>query len=74
MSRTFTIVLEPSEDGGYVVSVPALPEVGAQGDTRDEALANAREAIELVIEYRRERGEPVPADVVPEVERITVAA
>lgn len=74
MSRTFTIILEPAEEGGFVVSVPALPEVGTQGDTRDEALANAREAIELVIEHRLARGEPVPADVTPVVERITVAA
>ena len=56
------------------MSVPALPEVGTQGDTRDEALANAREAIELVIEHRVSRGEPIPDDVVPEVECVTVAA
>lgn len=54
--------------------MPALPEVGTQGDTREEALANAREAIELVIEHRLARGEPVPADIAPEVERVTVAA
>jgi predicted RNase H-like HicB family nuclease len=40
--------------------VPALPEVGTQGDTRAEALANAREAIELVIEHRLARGESLP--------------
>jgi antitoxin HicB len=74
MSRTYTIILEPSNEGGFVVTVPALPEVGTQGDTREEALANAREAIELVIEHRLARGEPVPADITPEVERVTVAA
>jgi antitoxin HicB len=74
MNRTYTIILEPSEDGGFVVTVPALPEVGTQGDTREEAMANAREAIELVIEHRIARGEPVPADITPEVERVTVAA
>ncbi len=74
MSRTYTIILEPAEEGGYIVTVPALPEVGTQGDTRDEAIANAREAIELVIEHRLARGEPVPADIAPEVERVTVAA
>ena len=72
--RTFTIVLEPAEEGGFIVTVPALPEVGTQGDTYDEALANAREAIELVIEDRLSRGEPIPADVEPQLERITVAA
>ena len=74
MTRTYTIILEPADEGGFVVTVPALPEVGTQGETRDEALANAREAIELVIEHRLARGEAVPADVVPEVERVTVAA
>jgi len=74
MTHTYTIILEPSEDGGFVVTVPALPEVGTQGNTRDEALANAREAIELVIDHRRARGEPLPADITPQVERVTVAA
>jgi antitoxin HicB len=74
MHRTYTIILEPSEEGGFIVTVPALPEVGTQGDTRAEALANAREAIELVIEHRLARGEPVPADIAPEVERVTVGA
>jgi predicted RNase H-like HicB family nuclease len=73
MSRTYTIILEPAGEGGFIVTVPALPEVGTQGETREEALANAREAIELVIEHRVARGEPVPADIAPEVERVTVA-
>jgi len=73
-NRTYTIILEPAEEGGFIVTVPALPEVGTQGETRDEALANAREAIELVIEDRLSRGEPLPADIKPEVERVTVAA
>ena len=73
-AHTFTVVLEPAEEGGFVVTVPALPEVGSQGDTYDEAMANAREAIELVIEDRLSRGEPIPADVQPQLERITIAA
>ena len=44
------IVLEPSEDGGYTVYVPSLPGCISQGDTREEALANVREAIELYLE------------------------
>lgn len=71
---TFTIVLEPAEEGGFIVTMPALPELGTQGDTHDEAMANAREAIELVIEDRVSRGEPIPADVQPRLERITIAA
>jgi antitoxin HicB len=72
--HTFTVILEPAEEGGFVVTVPALPELGTQGDTFDEAMANAREAIELVIEDRLARGEPIPPDVQPKLERITIAA
>jgi antitoxin HicB len=74
MDRTYTIILEPCEEGGFLVTTPALPEVGTQGDTREDALANAREAIELVLEHRLARGEPVPPDITPQVERVTVAA
>jgi len=44
------IVLEPAEEGGYTVFVPALPGCISEGDTRDEALRNIREAIELYLE------------------------
>ena len=44
------VVLEPSEDGGYTVYAPTLPGCISEGDTREEALANIREAIELYLE------------------------
>ena len=44
------IVLEPSEEGGYTVYAPSLPGCISEGDTRDEALSNIREAIELYLE------------------------
>lgn len=44
------IVLEPSEDGGFTVYVPSLPGCISEGDTREEALTNIREAIELYLE------------------------
>jgi predicted RNase H-like HicB family nuclease len=44
------IILEPSEDGGFTAYVPTLPGCISEGDTRDEALANIREAIELYLE------------------------
>jgi len=47
----YKIVLEPDpEDGGYVVHCPALPGCYSQGDTRDQALDNIREAIEAHLE------------------------
>jgi predicted RNase H-like HicB family nuclease len=44
------VVLEPSEEGGYTVYVPALPGCISEGDTKDKALANIREAVELYLE------------------------
>jgi predicted RNase H-like HicB family nuclease len=44
------IVLEPSEEGGYTAIVPSLPGCISEGDTKEEALKNIREAIELYIE------------------------
>jgi antitoxin HicB len=73
-TRTYSIVLEPMEEGGFLVHVPALPEVVTGGDTEEEALAMAREAIELVLESRRERGEEIPVDVAkPQVREVTVS-
>jgi len=72
--RQFTINLHPQPEGGYTVLVPALPEVVTEGETREQALANAREAIELVIEQYRAEGWDIPDDVATEVDRLTVAA
>ncbi len=44
------IVFEPSEEGGYTVYVPSLPGCISEGDTKEEALSNIKEAIELYIE------------------------
>jgi len=73
-SYSFSIVLEPQEGGGFTVLVPALPEVVTEGDTESEALANAEEAIRAVLSYRHDRGMVIPADALPQVRRVTVAA
>ena len=44
------IVLEPSDEGGFTVYVPGLPGCISEGQTREEALANIQEAIELYLE------------------------
>jgi predicted RNase H-like HicB family nuclease len=51
-----------------VAEVPSLPGCVSQGKTRDEALANIREAIALYVEVLQERGEPVPDNQVKMVE------
>lgn len=61
--RTYTVVLELEEDGGYSVSVPALPGCYTQGDDLQDALANAREAIQCHVEALAMDGDPIPDDV-----------
>jgi predicted RNase H-like HicB family nuclease len=45
-----TVVLEPQKEGGFTVYVPSLPGCISEGDTREEALKNIKEAIELYLE------------------------
>ena len=61
-SRTYTVILEPADEGGYIVHVPALPEIVTEGDTEAEALAMAKDAIELYIETLVAEGLPVPEE------------
>ena len=60
MQYNYKILLNKEEEGGYMVTVPALPGCITQGDTIDEAVAMAKEAIELYIEELLSRGETVP--------------
>lgn len=47
---TLRVVLEPSDEGGYTVYVPSLPGCISEGNTKEEALADIREAIELFLD------------------------
>jgi predicted RNase H-like HicB family nuclease len=69
MTMEFDIELTREPDGGYVVSVPSFPGCHTQGDSREEAIANAREAIASHLEALRALGEPLPA---VELERVAV--
>lgn len=64
------VLLYPGEDGYWVVEVPSLPGCISQGETKEEAIANIKEAIDLYIEVLRERSEAVPND---ELDRILIA-
>lgn len=67
-------MLEPNDAGGFTVWAPALPGCVSEGDTRDEALANITEAIELYIESLQADGESVPSEDKIEEEVVEVAA
>jgi predicted RNase H-like HicB family nuclease len=56
------VILHHGEDGYWVVECPSLPGCATQGKTKDEALANIKEAIEGYIGVLRDDGRPVPDD------------
>lgn len=59
----YTIMLQPDpEEGGYTVTVPALPGCVTQGETLEEAIAMAKDAIRLHVESLIADGEPVPVE------------
>ena len=47
---TFTMLFEPAEEGGYVVTCPALPGLVTEGDTMEEARAMAEDALRVYLE------------------------
>lgn len=59
----YTVKFIDNGEGGYMVDVPAFPLICTEGQTLEEALANAREAISLCIEYYLEEGRQLPKDV-----------
>ncbi len=61
--RTYTIEVEPEPDGGYLVTVPALPGCFTRGSTVEECWARAVEAIETHIAGLQSDGQPVPEEV-----------
>jgi antitoxin HicB len=73
MDHEFTVILEPEPEGGFTVRVPMLPEVVTCGDTEDEALRMARDAIQLALANRRDQGEPIPTEAPPTIRRVSVA-
>ncbi|KKP36301.1 hypothetical protein A2483_05800 [Candidatus Peregrinibacteria bacterium RIFOXYC2_FULL_33_13] len=61
----YTVVLNPQPEGGYIVTVPALPGCISEGDTQEQALKNIKDAIELYIEDLIADGEPIPKNIKP---------
>jgi predicted RNase H-like HicB family nuclease len=58
----FSVTLERDEDSVWIAECPAIPGCVSQGATRDEALANVREAIKLCLEVRAEQGMPLTVE------------
>ena len=60
MHYKLPLVLSPQPEGGFTVTSPVLPELVTEGDTLDEALENAKDALAAVVEAYQELGRPLP--------------
>ena len=69
---SYTVLFEPAEEGGFVVTCPALPGLVTEGDTMEEAREMARDAIHGYLESLRKDHLPMPPDRVPVKEEISV--
>ena len=70
---TFTMLFEPAEEGGYVVTCPALPGLVTEGDTMEEARRMAEDTLRLYVETLIEDGLPIPSDKIPIAQPIKIA-
>lgn len=68
----FTVTMQKAQEGGYVVSVPALPGCVTEGDTREEALFMVKDAIQGYIASLTSHDEPIPRDI-DEIEKVSVS-
>lgn len=70
----YTVVFEPQAEGGYTVTVPALPGCVTEGETLGEARRMAQDAIRAFCESLRKDGLPLPPDITgtPRHEKIAV--
>ena len=71
-TRTFAVVLQPEEEGGFTVRVPSIPEIVTYGKDEREALTMAEDAIRLVLEDCAARGEPIPTSEAPRIREVTI--
>jgi predicted RNase H-like HicB family nuclease len=66
----FNVTIDRDEDGAWIVECPSIPGCVSQGNTKDEALENIKEAISLCLEVRAEKGYPLTI----ETRQVEVAA
>lgn len=76
MQRRFKVILEwDGEDGLYIATVPAIPGLATQGETKDDALRNVQEAISVTLAGFAATGLPIPlGDVDISIAEVVVPA
>jgi len=68
----YRIIIEQDEDGVFVAEAPSLPGCISQGKTREEALRNIKEAIEVYIESLKAHNEPIPPSIDEEIVEVAM--
>ncbi len=68
----FRVLVEPDEDGVFVAECPLLPGCISQGNTREEAIANIRDAIQGYLQSLEKHKEPIPNPVAEEIVDVSV--
>jgi antitoxin HicB len=67
----YRVVIEQDEDGVYVAECPTLPGCISQGRTRDEAVANIKDAIQGYLVSLEQHGDPIPPPISEEIVEVT---
>ena len=70
----YRVLIEQDEDGMYVAEVPSLPGCISQGQTREEAVENVREAIAAYLESLEAHDDPIPPPITEEVVEVRMLA
>ena len=68
----FRVTISPDEDGVFVAECPALPGCVSQGKSRDEAMANIREAIQGYLDSLKKHGDPIPGPITEAIVEVSV--
>lgn len=63
----YRVLIEQDEDGQFIAECPALPGCISQGQSREEALANIKDAISGYLESLRKHGDPIPLPITEEI-------
>ena len=70
----YTVIVEKGRESGYIAYAPALKGCVSQGETREQAMKNIKEAMEAYIEALLEDGLPVPTEIGKDMVELEVAA
>jgi len=69
----YTVIVEKGRESGYIAYAPALKGCVSQGETREQAMKNIKEAMEVYVEALLEDGLPIPTEIGKDMVELEVA-